>query len=156
MDKISSAQQESDPATLSNELVVTAVRLVRWLKAADPEPQLTGAQASALAVIVHSGGIRPAELARLEEVQRPTIARVITSLVERGLVVRQSVDDGRGALVHATAAGISLLALGQARRCKPLALALGHLSQQERSVIADAIGTLNPIIAHAVQGVKTP
>lgn len=137
-----------DPsAALAHSLVNASVRLVRWLRAADPAPQLTAAQASALAVIVWSGGLRPSDLARIEEIKRPTAARVIGELVSRGLVVRDAaVDDGRSAMLRATAAGREVLAEGQARRCQPLALALARLSPSERERVAEAVETLNAIL----------
>jgi len=144
---MSKADQDS-PEALASATVNAAVRLVRWLKAGDPAPQLTGAQVSALAVIVHSGGIRPADLARIEEVKRPTMARVITALVARGLVTRQAVArDGRGALLTATAEGAALLAQGQARRCRPLAAALEGCDAGERAAIALAMRHLEAIVA---------
>ncbi len=141
----------TNPDQLADELVLTAVRLVRWLKAADPVPQLTGAQASALAVIVHSGGIRPADLARLEEVKRPTMARVITSLVKRGLVIRKAINgDGRGALLVASTAGVALLNEGQARRCQPLSSALAAATPEQREAIGAAVGYLKLIVDNAL------
>jgi DNA-binding MarR family transcriptional regulator len=69
---------------LADDLVVSAVRLTRWLKAADSAARLSGPQASALAIIVYAGHITPSDLARLEQVKRPTIARVLGQLTDAG------------------------------------------------------------------------
>lgn len=157
MDKTVPPQPATDPIALADDVVLTAVRLVRWLKAADPAPQLTGAQASALAVIVHSGGIRPADLAQIEEVKRPTMARVITALVDRGLVMREAVDcDGRGAMLKATPQGIMLLAEGQARRCEPLSRALQDLTPEKRAAIASAMEQLKRIVDSGLLQLSKP
>jgi hypothetical protein len=39
----------------ADRLVMAAVLLVRWLRLADPDPKLTGPQASALSVVVVAG-----------------------------------------------------------------------------------------------------
>lgn len=146
-----SKTDHDDPAALASATVNAAVRLVRWLKAADPAPQLTGAQASALAVIVWSGGLRPSDLARIEDVKRPTAARVIGELVGKGLVLREDMArDGRSALLRATEAGHRVLAEGQARRCLPLANALADASPAERAALATAVQALDRILERSL------
>ena len=132
---------------VADRLVMAAVRLTRWLNASDSDPRLSGPQASALAVIVHSGGIRPSELATLEQVQRPAVARTLAQLGERGLVERVAhPDDGRSVMIRATAAGAALLAAGQRRKVAPLVAALAALPDAE----ADALGTLLPMLERLV------
>lgn len=138
---------DQDAATLASALVNTSVRMVRWLKAADPAPKLTGAQASALAVIVWSGGIRPSDLAAIEEIKRPTAARVIGELVTKGFVIRDNAaSDGRSAILRATQSGRAILAEGQTRRCRPLACALANLSAGQHAELAAAVATLDEIL----------
>jgi DNA-binding MarR family transcriptional regulator len=136
-----------DHGEVADRLVMAAVRLTRWLHAADSDPQLSGPQATALAVIVHSGGVRPSELAALERVQRPAMARTLAQLGERGLVERVAQpDDGRSVMIRATAAGAALLEAGQRRKIAPLVGALAALPDAE----ADALGTLLPILERLV------
>lgn len=138
---------DQDSAILASALVNTSVRMVRWLKAADPAPKLTGAQASALAVIVWSGGIRPSDLALVEEIKRPTAARVIGELVTKGFVIRDdAASDGRSVTLRATQSGRAILAEGQTRRCRPLASALANLSAGDRAGLAAAVATLDEIL----------
>lgn len=138
---------KDDRDEVADRLVTAAVRLTRWLNAADSDPQLSGPQASALAVIVHSGGARPSELAAFERVQRPAMARTLAQLGERGLVERVAhPDDGRSVMIRATSAGAALLQAGQRRKVAPLVAALAALPDAE----ADALGTLLPVLERLV------
>jgi DNA-binding MarR family transcriptional regulator len=145
---------KNDHDAVADRLVMAAVRLTRWLNAADTDPQLSGPQASALAVIVHSGGVRPSELAALERVQRPAIARTLAQLGERGLVERVGhPDDGRSVMIRATAAGAALLTAGQRRKVAPLTAALAALPDAE----AETLGLLLPILERLVdRGIGDP
>jgi DNA-binding MarR family transcriptional regulator len=139
---------KNDRDELADRLVMAAVRLTRWLNAADSDPQLSGPQASALAVIVHSGGVTPSELAALERVQRPAMARTLAQLGERGLVERVAhPDDGRSVMIRATAAGGALLTAGQRRKVAPLVAALAALPDAE----VDALPTLLPVLERLVE-----
>lgn len=138
---------------IADRLVVAAVRLTRWLKAADPSPRLTSAQASALAVVVYSGGIRPSDLATMEEVKRPTIARTIGELSQMGFVERaRETADGRSVLVRATDLGARILAEGQARRASPLAARLATRPASELRRVAEAVRVLEAVLNDALTG----
>lgn len=139
------------PVEIADRMTLASVRLTRWLRAADPEPQLSGPQVSALAVIVHAGRIRMSDLAVLEEVSRPTITRVAGELQALGLIGR-AVDpaDGRIGWLSATAAGRARLAAGQARRIAPLAAALGELSMQERADLLRGLEVFEMVLAEAL------
>ena len=126
-------------ALLADLLVTSAVKLTRWLRAVDPSAQLSGPQASALAIIVHARRIRPSELADLEEVKRPTVARTIGQLSSMKLISRVADSaDARSAFLVPTKKGETLLADGQRRRIKPLALALSKISPEERETLERA------------------
>ena len=131
------------PSVLADRLVLAAVRLTRRLRAEDPAPRLSGPEASALAIVVHAGEIRPSDLARLEEVRRPTIARVIAGLERRGLVRRRpDPEDGRVAWITATPEGAAIIAEGQARRIGPLVRDLETLEPAETARLAAALPIL--------------
>ena len=118
---------------LARELVVSAVRLVRWLRSADESPVLTRLQASALGAIIYSGGISPSALADLERVHRPTMTRVISELVARGLITRaKDPQDARGAILRVTDTGLEIWQRGQARTVAPLGERIAALPPRER------------------------
>lgn len=136
-----------DNASLANRLVICAVVLTRWLRAADPAPQLSGPQASALAVIVNRGGIKPSTLAALEEVKRPTIARTLAQLEAIGLIARHPDEvDGRSVSLTATPAGRALFEAGQRRRIRPLQDALDELPLGDRKKLDAAASLLQSIL----------
>ncbi|MDB5671680.1 MAG: MarR family transcriptional regulator [Alphaproteobacteria bacterium] len=134
--------------SLANELSIMAVRLVRWLRAVDEAPALSGPEASAMAVIVHSGRITPSALAALEQVRRPTITRVVDGLVERRLVRRERhPDDMRASLIVATEDGLALWLAGQVRRAAPLAARIAGLEPEERHQLASVLPLLGRLAA---------
>lgn len=132
---------------LATDLSVLATRLTRWLRAADEAPLLSGPEASAMAVVIHSGGITPSRLARYEQVRRPTITRTIDSLVDRGLVCRNpDPKDRRGTIIYATPAGRKMWEAGQARRIEPLAERIETLTMVDRRQLEKALLLLETLI----------
>lgn len=136
-----------DNASLANRLIICAVVLTRWLRAADPAPQLSGPQASALAIIVNSEGVKPSTLAALEEVKRPTIARTIAELEALGLITRQrDATDGRSVWLFPTPQGQVFFDAGQKRRIQPLRAALDGLTSDDRTKIEAAVRVLEDVL----------
>lgn len=134
---------DDKPESLAADLTVMAVRLVRWLRAADPSPALSGPEASAMAVIVYSEGITPSRLAELEQVKRPTITKLIDGLVQRGLVQRlKNPDDKRSSIMVATHKGHEVWEAGQLRRIAPLADRIETLPPEERRQLEAAMPLL--------------
>lgn len=137
-----------DNASLANRLVICAVVLTRWLRAADPAPQLSGPHASALAIIVNGEGIKPSTLAALEEVKRPTIARTIAELEALGLILRQrNATDGRSVWLFPTPQGQALFDAGQKRRIQPLRAALDNLTPADGAKIEAAVRVLEDVLS---------
>lgn len=141
-----------DNALLADRLVRSAVILTRWLRAADPAPQLSGPQASALSIIVNSDGIKPSVLAALEEVKRPTIARTIAQLEDMKLIERErDAADGRSVALIATSHGRAVFEAGQQRRLQPLEAALDRLQQREVKKLDEAVGILQDVLDRAIK-----
>src|SRR5947209_2328734 len=98
--------------TLSYHLAVAdrlhsaAIHLLRHVRRQDPASGLSAPRLSALSVIVFGGPVTMSDLAQAEQVQLPTISRLITSLEHEGLV-RREVDptDRRVVRVRATPEG---------------------------------------------------
>ena len=137
---------ESNAQSLANEFSIMAVRLVRWLRAADPSPALSGPEASAMAVIVYTGGATPSRLAELEQVRRPTISRVLEGLENRGFVRRDvDPDDKRSSIISPTRQGMELWQAGQLRRVAPLAKRIAALDADERQQLVAIMPLLSKL-----------
>lgn len=137
----------SSSACVANELVTANAKLLRWLRAADSKPALSGPQASALGVIIHADGIRMSDLAGLEEVSRPTITNTAAQLEREGLIDRQSdPTDGRVSWLRATERGRRIFAEGQSRRIAPLASGLAELTDDDRLVLLRSCRIINALL----------
>lgn len=137
--------------TVADRLTLTAVQLIRWLRAADPSPRLSGPQASALAVVVHGGRLRMSDLAAMEAVSRPTVTRIAAELQAMGLISREpDPSDGRVAWLSATGSGRRVLEEGQARRIAPLAAAIDALPEARRAALVAGLAELEGVVAMSV------
>jgi DNA-binding MarR family transcriptional regulator len=137
----------SDTLALADDMVTASAKLLRWLRAADPAPVLTGPQASALGVIIHSGRIRMSDLARIEEVSRPTITNTAGQLQRAGLIDRDADEaDGRVCWLRATERGLEVFQTGQKRRIAPLADALDEVSEADRALLRRACRILTAVL----------
>src|SRR3954462_3251460 len=79
-------------ARLADRLHSAAIHLLRRLRREDDASGLPAPQLSALSVIVFGGPITLGALAAAEQVRPPTITRVVATLEESGLVVRETDD----------------------------------------------------------------
>lgn len=145
---MSNAMDDRQARVAAERLILASVRLIRRLRATDQEAKLSGPEASALAVVVHSGGVTFGELAAIEQVGPSAITKVAKQLEHAGLVVRVTDDgDRRVQRLCATAAGKTLLSRGQARHVKPLAKMLQGLSARDRRALQAALPALESLSA---------
>lgn len=139
------------------DLTVAAVRLIRWLRAIDPTPAFTPAQASAMGVIIHSGGVTPSQLADHEQVRRPTISRLIEELEAQGYVRRvPHPSDQRSSVLTVTELGTSLWLAGQDRRARPLAERIAALPEADRRTLERAAELLMALPEQPGTGKQEP
>src|SRR5262245_25545258 len=102
-------QRDADPSSIADRLHSAAIHLLRRVRRTDPETGVSAAQLSALSVLM--GGPRTlGELAAAEQVQAPTMSRLVTEMERHGLV-RRSRDrgDARVVWVHWTRRGERVL-----------------------------------------------
>ena len=130
----------------AERLHAAAIRLLRSLRVEDRASGLSGPRISALSVIVFGGPLSMSALASAEQVQPPTITRLVRELERDGLVerVRDTVDR-RVLKVRATARGKQLLDEGRRRRVERLAGAVAALAAGDQATLeraADLIGAL--------------
>ncbi|HSH32811.1 MAG TPA: MarR family transcriptional regulator, partial [Actinomycetota bacterium] len=109
-----------DAAALASSLRLSVTRLARTLRresATDVSPTLM----AALATVETHGPMTPGDLAAHEQIRKPTVTRILGSLVERGLVERTPDPlDGRVAWIQVTPAGRKLLSRVRRRHAEYL------------------------------------
>lgn len=131
---------------LAADLAMTMARLLRRLKSADAGAQLSPPCASALAVVVVGGKVRPGDVARIEGVTPASITPVLKELTALGLIVR-SVDpaDKRAAWLTSTPKGTRWFEEGHARAVRPLTRAIAELQPSARKTLQSALVHLRAI-----------
>jgi DNA-binding MarR family transcriptional regulator len=138
----------SDPSVpeLASRLRLVITRTARRLRQ-QSDPGLSPTQAAALATIERAGPLTPSELARIEQVQRPTISRVTARLGQAGLLERLPDElDGRGARLRVTPEGRRTLRALRNRKTAYLAERLERLDPEDRAVLARASGLLERLL----------
>lgn len=123
----------------ADRLHSAAIHLLRRVRRQDPHSGVSAARLSALSVIVFGGPMSIGDLARAEQVQMPTISRLVASLEHEGMVRREAdPHDRRVSLIHATDAGHALLDAARQRRIHDLAAQLTALPDQDLTTLARA------------------
>ncbi|WP_430502337.1 MarR family winged helix-turn-helix transcriptional regulator [Micromonospora trifolii] len=100
-------------------------------------------EAHAMVEIAREGHIRQVELARRLRLEKSSVSRLVTNLVNRGWVHRETAEgDGRGVLLLLTAAGTTAAARqANARRARLTAL-LDRVPDDQRAAVVRALQTL--------------
>jgi DNA-binding MarR family transcriptional regulator len=135
-----------DTAELASRLRLGVTRLARRLRQ-QAEPGLSPSLLSALSSIDRAGAMTIGELSAVEQVQPPTMTRIVAALVEAGLVVREPDSaDGRVAWVRVTPKGAKLLQRSRKRKDVYLAKQLRALEPHELAVLDEATGILERLV----------
>jgi len=133
-------------ADLAPQLRFAVMRLSRRLRQHAPD-DITPSQLSALAVVVREGPLTLSQLADAEQVQPPTITRVVDALGQQGLVTRAASDhDRRVAFVAATPKGRALVEAIRRRRDAYLAQRLRTFSPEELALLEQAAPLLERLV----------
>jgi DNA-binding MarR family transcriptional regulator len=120
-----------DAPALAARLRLGVTRLARRLRQ-EAEAGVTPSMLSALSSADREGPLTMRELCQAEQVQPPTMTRIVAALVEAGLVVREpDPADGRVAWVRVTPEGRRLLERSRRRKDAYLAKALHSLDPAE-------------------------
>jgi DNA-binding MarR family transcriptional regulator len=107
-------------------------RLTRRLRTLELPGGMTPERLSALSVIEKRGPISVTALAESEMVRPATMSRMVSALVDEGLVRRAGdKNDGRGVLVSATAKGRRAYQRAQEQRLAHFAEVLNSLSDEQ-------------------------
>ncbi|GAU67212.1 putative MarR family transcriptional regulator [Streptomyces sp. NBRC 110611] len=133
---------------LATELSATVAQLMRHLRAASPEGELTPSQRSVARRIAHDGPATIAALARAELVRPQSMRLTVGALEERGILVRSPhPTDGRQVVFSLTDEGRRMI--DRLRRAKRdwLALAIAdRLTPEEQQTLAAATGLIQRLV----------
>jgi DNA-binding MarR family transcriptional regulator len=100
-----------------------------------------------LSVLVFAGPRRIGELARIEQVEPPTMTKLVDGLVRDGLALREDdPGDARAVVVRATATGARTLRRGRAKRLETLRATLGVLSPAELATLGEGVDVLERVL----------
>lgn len=144
-----STATQIDTAALAARLRLGVTRLARRLRQ-EAEAGITPSMLSALSSAERRGPLTMRDLCAAEQVQPPTMTRIVAALVEAGLVVREAdTVDGRVAWVRVTSEGRRLLARSRRRKEAYLAKALGALDPHELEHLVTAADVLERLTALA-------
>jgi DNA-binding MarR family transcriptional regulator len=118
------------------------VHLLRRLRRTDPLTGVSAAQLSALSVLM--GGPRTlGELAAAEQVQPPTMSRLVREMEYAGLVTRtRDAQDARVVWVEWTAEGQRVLTRGRELRVQTLEAQIRALPASDRKTLVRALAIL--------------
>lgn len=131
-----------DTAALAARLRLGVTRLARRLRQ-EAEAGITLSMLSALSSAERQGPLTMRDLCAAEQVQPPTMTRIVAALVDAGLVAREpDPKDGRVAWVKVTSQGQRLLDRSRLRKEAYLATALGSLEPRELDALGEAAAIL--------------
>jgi DNA-binding MarR family transcriptional regulator len=143
-----SAKRQASPSVpdLAQRLHAVAIRLLRRARREDAMLGLPPGQASALSVLVFGGARTLSELAAIEQVQPPTMTRMVDALEKAGLVARQQdAADRRRFRISASPAGVRLMHKGRERRVAALAGLLARTDRDQRATLLAALDILERV-----------
>ncbi len=123
-------------------------RLTRQMRNMDLPQGMTPERLSALAVIDKRGPISVTALADKEMVRPATMSRMVSALVDEGLVKRsEDKSDGRGVLVSTTPKGRRAYHRAHQQRLQQFAEALSALSPEQLSAMRSLASALESLTA---------
>ena len=136
---------------LTNEEVATRLRIaVNRLQRRLRQQSLEGlspAQASALGTVNRLGQPTLGELAAIEQVQPPSMTRIVANLADSGMVTREAdASDRRSARVRITPAGTRALERMRTAKNAFLLRRLGDLSADEQRRAEELVGLLEHLL----------
>lgn len=136
-----------DVAALASRLRLAVTRLARRLRQ-EVGSGVTPSQLVALSSIERAGSITIGDLCQTEQVQPPTMTKIVSALVEAGLATRETdPQDRRVAWLRVTPAGARLLARSRSRKDEYLVKRLRALGPEELTTLERAAEILDRLVA---------
>jgi DNA-binding MarR family transcriptional regulator len=132
---------------VADRLHSAAIHLLRRLRVKDDALGISAPRLSALSVLVFTGPRRVGELAEAEQVEPPTMTRLVDGMERDGFVARDpDPKDGRAVIVRATPKGVRALRKGRSRRVEALAEGLRSLPAEELRMLAEGVAVLERLV----------
>jgi DNA-binding MarR family transcriptional regulator len=132
---------------VADRLHSAAIHLLRRLRVQDEVLGISAPRLSALSVLVYVGPMRIGALADAEQVEPPTMTRLVDGMERDGYVTRQpDPGDRRAIVVRATSKGSRALRKGRAQRVEALAVDIGALSPDQRDALAAGVEALERML----------
>jgi DNA-binding MarR family transcriptional regulator len=136
----------SDQAEVAARIQLVVGRLNRRIHIKDHEP-IPPSQLSALITVQQHGPLRLSEIAKHEAVTVPTMSRVLTALVDHGLVTRSSdPNDGRCVRIALSDKGAARLLEVRSHRTALMARRLRNIDDQQRATLVEALPALEALL----------
>lgn len=133
-------------AALVARLRLVTMRLARRLRQ-QSEGDVTASMLSALSSIARLGPLTLGELASVEQVQPPSMTKIVGKLEDRGLVVREpDAADRRVTRVRVSAEGDAYVTRSRTLKNAYLAERLERLTGDERDRLAEALPLLERLV----------
>jgi DNA-binding MarR family transcriptional regulator len=133
---------------VADRLHSAAIHLLRRLRVEDEALGISAPRLSALSVLVFAGPKRIGELAQIEQVEPPTMTRLVDGLQRDGYVTRSpDPNDARAVTVQATARGRAALLEGRRRRVEAFSALLSGLPRRELATLARGVTALERALA---------
>ena len=132
-----------DVDAVADRLHSAAIHLLRRLRVEDEALGISAPRLSVLSVLVFAGPMRIGALAATEQVEPPTMSRLVDGLQEDGYVRREpDPNDARAVVVSATDAGTAALVEGRDRRVRAFAELLRTLPPRELATLGRGVEVL--------------
>ena len=132
---------------MADRLHAAAIHLLRRLRVEDDALGISAPRLSALSVLVFGGPMRIGALAQAEQVEPPTMTRLVDAMERDGYVERvPDPRDRRAVIVRPTNEGTRALKQGRAQRVAALAAGLRALSPDQLSTLARGVEVLERVV----------
>jgi DNA-binding MarR family transcriptional regulator len=132
---------------VADRLHAAAIHLLRRLRVEDDALGISAPRLSALSVLVFAGPMRIGALAQAEQVEPPTMTRLVDAMERDGYVERApDPQDRRAVIVRSTTKGTRALKQGRAQRVEALAAGLRTLSPDQLSTLARGVEVLERVV----------
>jgi DNA-binding MarR family transcriptional regulator len=144
-------RRDPDIDQVAGALQVSIGLVLRRLRQARPEGELTTPESAAMARLHRGGPNTSSALAKLEQISPQSMGATLGALEARGLVERRpDPDDGRRIVLSATRAGLKALRRRRNARTEQLAQALASgFTRQE----LDELMTAAPLLERLAQNI---